>query len=73
MTGALTVPRLYCGIVLRSEEDACQVLAGGRVASVRYAPQFPAPRRERVLPGHLVLPVTEDADVGGGVGADVGG
>jgi hypothetical protein len=53
-TGALTIPRLYCGIVLRSEEDACQVLAGGRVVSVRYAPQFPTPRRERVLPGHLV-------------------
>jgi hypothetical protein len=24
------------------------------VVSVRYAPQFPGPRRERVLPGHLV-------------------
>jgi hypothetical protein len=53
--GALIVPRLRCGIVLRSEEeDACQVLAGGKTISVRYAPQFPAPRRERVLPGHLV-------------------
>jgi hypothetical protein len=54
-SGALIVPRLRCGIVLRSEEeDACQVLAGGKTISVRYAPQFPAPRRERVLPGHLV-------------------
>ena len=53
-TGALITPRLRCGIVLRSEEDACQVLARGQVASVRYASQFPAPRRERVLPGHLV-------------------
>ena len=53
-TGALIVPRLRCGIVLRSEEDACQVLAEGKTVSVRYAPQFPAPRRERVLPGHLV-------------------
>ena len=51
---AWIAPRLRCGIVLRSEEDACQVLAGGKTASVRYAPQFPAPRRERVLPGHLV-------------------
>jgi hypothetical protein len=50
----LTVPRLRCGIVLRSEEDACLVLAEGSTISVRYAPQFPAPRRERVLPGHLV-------------------
>ena len=47
-------PRLRCGIVLRSDEDACQVITEGTVASVRYAPQFPAPRRERVLPGHLV-------------------
>jgi hypothetical protein len=51
---ALITPRLLCGIVLRSEEDACQVLARGQVVSVRYASQFPVPRRERVLPGHLV-------------------
>jgi len=50
----LITPRLRCGIVLRAGEDACQVLAGGQVASVRYASQFPAPRRERVSPGHLV-------------------
>ena len=53
-TGAGITPRLHCGIVLRSGEDACQVMAGGTVASVGYASQFPAPRRERVLPGHLV-------------------
>jgi hypothetical protein len=52
--GALSIRRLRCGIVLRAEEDACQILAGGQVVSVRYASQFPAPRRERVLPGHLV-------------------
>ena len=40
--------------MLHSEEDACQVLAGGEVISVRYAPRFPGPRRERVLPAHLV-------------------
>ncbi len=50
----MTSPRLRCGIVLRSDEDTCHVVAGGTIASVRYAPQFPAPRRERVLPGHLV-------------------
>jgi hypothetical protein len=50
----LSTPRLRCGIVLRAEEDACQVLAGGQAISARYAPQFPAPRRERVSPGHLV-------------------
>lgn len=47
-------PRLRCGIVLDTGEDACQILAAGQVVSVRYASQFPAPRRERVLPGHLV-------------------
>lgn len=29
-------------------------MTGTEIASVRYAPQFPGPRRERVLPGHLV-------------------
>jgi hypothetical protein len=63
--GVLVAPRLRCGIVLRSlEEDACQVLAGGEIVSVRYAPQFPAPRRERVLPGHLVA-VAEAPGVSG--------
>jgi hypothetical protein len=52
--GVLVIPRLHCGIVLGTEEDACQVLAGGRVVSIRYASQFPVPRRERVSPGHLV-------------------
>lgn len=53
-TDALITPRLRCGIVLRSGEDACQVLAGGQIVSVRYASQFPTPRQERVSPGHLV-------------------
>ena len=53
--------RLRCGIVLRSEEDACQVLAGGKIVSVRFASQFPTPRRERVLPGHLVA-IAETAE-----------
>jgi hypothetical protein len=52
--GALITPRLRCGIVLGAGEDACQVLTRREVVSVRYASQFPAPRRERVLPGHLV-------------------
>ena len=53
-TGAVSTPRLRCGIVLRVQEDACQVAAEGQVVSVRYASQFPAPRKERVSPGHLV-------------------
>jgi hypothetical protein len=47
-------PHLRCGIVLRTEEDVCQVLAGGQVVPAGYASQFPRPRKERVLPGHLV-------------------
>jgi len=60
--GALITPRLRCCVVLRAEEDACQVFAGGQVAGIRYAPRFPAPRRERVSPGHLVA-VAERPDV----------
>ena len=48
------VTRLRCGIVLRVQEDACQILGEGEVRSVRYAAQFPSPRTERVSPGHLV-------------------
>ena len=51
---ASVTPRLYSGIVLRVEEDLCQVLTEGQVVSVRYASQFPRPRTERVSPGHLV-------------------
>lgn len=47
-------PRLTCGIVLHTWEDECRIAAAGHSACVRYAPLFPAPRRERVLPGHLV-------------------
>jgi hypothetical protein len=53
--------------VLRAGEDACQVLARGQVVSVGYASQFPAPRRERVLPGHLVAV----AEIPGGLDAVV--
>ena len=60
----MITPRLRCGIVLGSEEDACQVITGGMITSVHYAPQFPAPRRERVLPGHLVaIAATDDTAV----------
>jgi hypothetical protein len=46
--------RLRAGIVLRVEEDGCQVLAEGQIVNVGYASRFPTPRRERVSPGHLV-------------------
>lgn len=47
-------PQLCCGIVLGVDEDACRVLTGGQAGSIPFAPQFPAPRTERVSPGHLV-------------------
>lgn len=56
-------PWLHCGIVLRTEEDECQVVTDeGAITSVRYTPRFPAPRRERVLPGHLVAIAERDND-----------
>lgn len=36
------------------QEDACEILSGGKVSPVRYATLFPSPRMERVSPGHLV-------------------
>lgn len=53
-----TVRRLHCGVVLRVREDECEVLRGGRLRLVRYAPMFPSPRTERVRPGNLVAMTT---------------
>jgi hypothetical protein len=50
----LVPARLRCSIVLRVQEDACQIFAQGQSCSVRYAKSFPSPRTERVSPGHLV-------------------
>jgi hypothetical protein len=47
-------PQLSCGLVLRTDEDVCQVRTDSQVVAVRYAAQFPKPRTKRVLPGHLV-------------------
>ncbi len=40
--------------VLYVEEAACHVWTGDEVAKAGFAPLFPAPRLERVSPGHLV-------------------
>src|SRR5215831_17909083 len=53
-----TATRLRCGIVLRVQEDSCQILGEGEVRSVGYAALFPSPRTERVSPGHLVAVAT---------------
>ncbi len=50
----LVPARLRCGIVVRAREDVCEIVTDGQICSVRYATSFPAPRTERVSPGHLV-------------------
>jgi hypothetical protein len=45
---------LHRGIALRVREDAVQVLQLGHLTWVRFADASPAPRTERVSPGHLV-------------------
>ena len=63
--GAGDQGRLRRGIVLRAEEEACQVLIQGRPIWARYARAFPTPRVERVSPGHLVAlaPAADDTPV----------
>jgi hypothetical protein len=50
--------RLRCGIVLRVQEETCEIISAGRTDRVRYTAGFPSPRRERVSPGHLVAVAT---------------
>ena len=58
MSYGLVPARLRRGIVLRVEEDTCQIFGNGEPCSVRYANQFPSPRMRRVSPGHLVAIAT---------------
>jgi hypothetical protein len=51
-------PRLRRGIVVRVQEETCQIATEGDLLSVRYATGFPSPRTERVSPGHLVAVAT---------------
>jgi len=50
--------RLRTFRVLRVTEEACDVWSGTEVSTVRFAELFPAPRVERVSPGHLVAAAT---------------
>jgi len=50
--------RLRMFRVLRVTEEACDVWSGTAVSTVRFAELFPAPRVERVSPGHLVAVAT---------------
>jgi hypothetical protein len=49
---------LRCGIVLRVQEQGCEVMLAGRIGQAEFAAAFPAPRTERVSPGHLVALAT---------------
>lgn len=50
--------RLRPGIVIATTEERCTVVLDGRAAVVPYAPPFPRPRVERVVPGNLVAVAT---------------
>ncbi len=52
---------LRTAVVLRVREDACQVLIRNEPSWVPFAMIFPAPRSERVSPGHLVAVSTDPA------------
>jgi len=56
--------RLHCGIVLRVQEDGCQIPREGRLSFVQYAKLFPTPRTERVSPGHLVAVANQPGSSG---------
>ena len=53
-TDGLAPVRLRCGIVLRVQEETCQILRAGQPSSVGYAATFPSPHTEKASPGHLV-------------------
>jgi hypothetical protein len=57
----LVPARLRCGIVLGVREDTCEIVSAGQIESVRFATLFPAPRTQRVSPGHLVAVATVPA------------
>jgi len=58
LAGREPAGQLRPAIVLSTTEDACTVFAGERTEVVAYARPFPAPRTERVAPGHLVAIAT---------------
>jgi len=53
-----TTRPLRPAIVLATTEEACTVFARGQRVVVPYARPFPAPRANRVAPGHLVATTT---------------
>ena len=53
---------LRCAVVLRVAEDACELHTGQEAVRTRFAATVPAPRTERVRPGHLVAVATRAGD-----------
>jgi hypothetical protein len=58
----MSAPHLHAYRVLSVDERACRVWADGKVVDVRFSATFPAPRVERVVPGHLVA-VTSGSNI----------
>jgi hypothetical protein len=56
-----SLPRLRTAVVLGTTEEECTVVQDEQVRVVPYARPFPAPRAERVSPGHLVATATTPA------------
>jgi hypothetical protein len=56
--------RLRTAVVVRVDEQACQVWDDGQLRWVEFAPMFPTPRLERVSPGHLVAVATAPSGTG---------
>lgn len=54
-------PPLRTAVVIGVEEESCRVWADGALHTVAFAPMMPAPRVERISPGHLVA-VAESPD-----------
>ena len=53
-SASAAAPNVRSAVVLRVAETWCQVRIGEDLKRARFAPQFPAPRTQRVSPGHLV-------------------
>jgi hypothetical protein len=61
MTDSLRIDenvQLHTAVVVSVSETDCRTWSSGGLASITFAPQFPAPRMERVSPGHLVAVAT---------------
>lgn len=57
-SGRPGVPQLRTALVLGTTEHECTLVQDEQLRAIPYARPFPAPRVERVSPGHLVATAT---------------